>query len=357
MLIPAILSKDESRVKALVEEGFLDDLYEVDSKGNTPLIYAVWVGLPGIVAIFLERGANLDAINLKGENALHVCAVHGDSATATILVEAGANLETVGSPDGARPLHMAAQVGNVEVAQVFLSAGAMVDARTSNGQTALYIAALAGQAGFFRFLVRSKATLDFSYRGGPSLLELSAGLKNPEFLSILCDAGVIDFKGYALCHAVTTGREESVAVMLKQSSLLLEGLEGIPEEELQTLLRINLNSARDPSGFSALECCFKETCLKPRILRRLIDAGIDTEQWFGVDIKTEFADRRFKGMTDAICRAPAALSVSWGWPIPVDAVEKKATRSKTIFLKPLNLKSTKPRLGVVWAAAFRTKKL
>ena len=351
MLIPAILSKDESRAKALVEEGSLDAHYEVDSKGNTPLIYAVWVGLPGIVAILLKGGANLAATNLMGENALHVCATHGDSVTATILVEAGANLETVGSFDGARPLHMAAQAGNEEVAKVFLDAGAMVDARTSNGQTALYIAASAGQAGVFRLLVRSRATLDFSYNGGPCLLELSAGLQNPEFLTILCDADVVDSKGFALCHAVTTGREESVEVLLQHSSLLLQG---ISEEKLEIMSFIYVNSARERcTGFSALECCFKETSLKPRILRRLIDAGIDAEQWFGVDVNTKFSDGRFQRMTDAICRAPAVVSVSWGWPRPSEAVEKKATASKKIFLRPR--RSTKPRLRVVWAAAFRTK--
>lgn len=342
----AIKSKDESRAKALVEEGNLDELDEGDDRGNTALIYAVWVGLSSIVGILLRRGVNLTKSNLLGANALHVCATHGDAATATILVEAGANVETVGSFDGARPLHMAAQAGNVEVVQVFLSAGAMVDATTSKGRTALYMAASSGHARVFSLLFRCKANLGFS---GYELLKLSAGFCNPEILSNICDAGVVDFRGYALCHAVTTGQEESVKILLQHSCE--RERERIPEELLQKVVYIYVNSARDASGFSALECCFKESSLRTRILRRLIDAGIDTDQWFRVDISKKYKDGCLQGMLDAVCRAPAVRAISWGWPgtTSAGAGAKSAVvaGAKTIFLKP------RPR--VVWAAAFRKK--
>lgn len=359
----AIKSKDESRAKALVEEGDLDELDEGDHKGNTALIYAVWKGLPSIVGILLRRGVDLTKSNLLGANALHVCATHGDGATATILVEAGANVETVGSFDGARPLHMAAQAGNVEVVQVFLSAGAMVDARTSKGRTALYMAAYGGHARVFSLLFRSKASLGLSAleKGFSALefLKLSSGFCNPEILSIICDAGVVDFRGYALCHAVTMGREESVKILLQHSCE--RERERISEDLLQKLVYIYVNSARDASGASALECCFKESSLRPRILRRLIDAGIDTDQWFRVDISPKDKDVRLQGMLDDICRAPAVRAVSWGWPqsagakssVVPGAKSSEVAGAKTIFLK--NLRPTKPRPRVVWAAAFRKK--
>lgn len=361
LLHSAIKSKDESRVKALVQRANLDELNQFDLKGNTALMYAASLRLPRVVGLLLRRGVDFAAANLIGANALHFCATHGDAATATSLVEAGANLETVGSFGGARPLHMAAQAGNFEVVQVFLGAGAMVDARTSNGQTALYIAAAHEQVRVFKLLLRSKASLDFDCNGvtlkglgGPRLLKLAAGFQNPEILASICDTGVVDFRGYALCHAVTTGREESVKLLLQHSCERERGT--LPEELLQKLMYIYVNSARDSSGFSALECCFKESSLRPRIMRRLIDAGMDTDSWFGVETSTKDEDGRLQGMLDAICRAPAVRAVSWGWPTVDTGAEKRKTRDSehsTIVPRRLN---PKPRPRVLWAAAFRKKK-
>lgn len=362
-LCQAILKRDGSRAETLISSGDID-INECDPTGGTPLIYASGLNFFHIVDMLVERGVDLAAMNYTGSNALHVCATHGGSAIASSLVGAGADVEAVNGISGGRPLQMAAESGNLEVVEVLLGAGAMVDATTPNGATPIFLASRSGRDRVVGVLLRAKANWKLTYLGltalgvavsfqqnavlrefqeqvgfqpgvtyagqaGPGFLKFAAEVQNIGMMSILCNGGVLDSRGEALGCAVTFGREESVKFLLQKAYERGVGVEN-----------------------STLECCFAPNCLKPRILRRLIDAGVDVTNPNVVGEttgETGETDGRLEAMVRLLKQVPAIRGVSWGWPAGESSTK---TKTKTLVVKHKHLK---PKPRVVLAALFRKK--
>jgi ankyrin repeat protein len=68
-------------------------------------------------------------------------------------------------------LHLAAIVGNVEVASLLISAGAVVDKRDGYGRTAMHFAALCGDTDMMALLVDNGAEINVSDNDGYSVLD------------------------------------------------------------------------------------------------------------------------------------------------------------------------------------------
>lgn len=62
----------------------------------TPLMYAVMFGFISASATLIRCGADLDAVNGKGQTALHICANYGQTRIAMFLLRVG---------QGNHPLH------------------------------------------------------------------------------------------------------------------------------------------------------------------------------------------------------------------------------------------------------------
>ncbi|KAK7867803.1 hypothetical protein R5R35_001215 [Gryllus longicercus] len=119
------------------EEGRLSDVRRLihsgayvnytDRYGSTPLVYAVFNDHADVVSLLLQRGADVNAVNLAGNSALHWAAMRDPSGRCVeLLVRAGAD---VNARDlyGATPLHWAAQCNNEEAVRALLAAGARRD--------------------------------------------------------------------------------------------------------------------------------------------------------------------------------------------------------------------------------------
>jgi ankyrin repeat protein len=104
---------------------------------------AAFFGHPDVVALLLERGADVDAVARNEQvrtTALQAAAASGDNESARLLVEAGADVN-VAQPGGFTPLHAAAANGNDELAVLLLEHGADRTALTDGGKTAADLAA------------------------------------------------------------------------------------------------------------------------------------------------------------------------------------------------------------------------
>ena len=55
----------------------------------TPLMYAVMFGFISASAALARCGAALDAVNDKGQSALHICAAYGQTRLAMFLLRLG----------------------------------------------------------------------------------------------------------------------------------------------------------------------------------------------------------------------------------------------------------------------------
>jgi hypothetical protein len=74
----------------------------------------------------------VNALNAYGETPLHIAAMVGNAEIVDLLLDAGAHVNAQ-LPDGSTPLHSAMRAGNHEVARHLLKSGAYPDARTRSG--------------------------------------------------------------------------------------------------------------------------------------------------------------------------------------------------------------------------------
>lgn len=97
------------------------------------------------VADLLRQGADVNQALGDGMTALHLAAEEGDVELAQLMIRAGAELSS-GTRIGAyTPLHLASRNGNAGVVKALLAAGADVNAATSNsGVLPVHLAAAAG---------------------------------------------------------------------------------------------------------------------------------------------------------------------------------------------------------------------
>ncbi|XP_057234649.1 ankyrin repeat and SOCS box protein 1 [Malurus melanocephalus] len=181
----------------------------------TPLRIAATAGHGPCVDFLLQKGAEIDLVDVKGQTALYVAVVNGHLECARILLEAGAD------PNGSRhhrstPVYHAARVGRADILRELIRYGADVDvnqqlAGRGPGQAArplttlvvcpLYISAAYHHLPCFRLLLQAGANPDFNCRGpvdvrgfsrGSPLSVLDAVLRHgcePAFVRLLVDFG------------------------------------------------------------------------------------------------------------------------------------------------------------------------
>ncbi|TDI43981.1 MAG: ankyrin repeat domain-containing protein [Acidobacteria bacterium] len=105
------------------------------------------------VRTLLQQGADVNAAQGDGMTALHWAAELGDAEMAEMLVYAGANVEAETRVGHYTPLHVACRNASAAVAEILLEAGSNVMARTMPaGSTPLHLAAASGSADIVRSL-------------------------------------------------------------------------------------------------------------------------------------------------------------------------------------------------------------
>src|SRR6185295_14892312 len=94
----------------------------------------------------LKQAVDVNAPQGDGMTALHWAAMKNDADLAQTLLYAGANLRATTRIGSYTPLILAAREGYAVVMEPLLAAGADVNAKTSNGTTAVMLAAQSGSA-------------------------------------------------------------------------------------------------------------------------------------------------------------------------------------------------------------------
>uniref|UniRef100_A0A8C5U6J9 Ankyrin repeat and SOCS box containing 1 n=1 Tax=Malurus cyaneus samueli TaxID=2593467 RepID=A0A8C5U6J9_9PASS len=166
----------------------------------TPLRIAATAGHGPCVDFLLQKGAEIDLVDVKGQTALYVAVVNGHLECARILLEAGAD------PNGSRhhrstPVYHAARVGRADILRELIRYGADVDvnqqlAGRGPGQaarplTTLVVCPLYISGGQPDFNCRGPVDVRGFSRGSP-LSVLDAVLRHgcePAFVRLLVDFG------------------------------------------------------------------------------------------------------------------------------------------------------------------------
>ena len=204
-LMWALAAKHPSVAERLVEGGA--DVQARSKAGFTPLTFAAQQGDMDSVRMLLAAGADVNETSLEFGNVLTMASASGHQALSIFLLEKGADPN---SPDshGVTPLHHAVQQGLAtlngisyddfyrllppnmpELVKALLAHGADPNARTTEsvplgpegrsqrrtGHTALFLAALSGDAEIIRVLADNGADVLLAARGNTTPLMAAAG--------------------------------------------------------------------------------------------------------------------------------------------------------------------------------------
>ncbi len=194
-------------------ERLLSGGWNVDAPGwmgETPLHSAARRGLPEIALVLIRRGANVNARRPdRLETPLHFAS---NAEVGRVLIEHGAEVEAL-DWSGRTPLHWAAQVGLVDVADLLIQGGADVDRQEQDGSTPLHWAAQEGHHEIVRLLLARGAKPDVKNQAGSTPLHWGAWRGKlqavEELLRAGANPGIRDRSGKTPLHeARATGRQE-----------------------------------------------------------------------------------------------------------------------------------------------------
>lgn len=239
----------------------------------TPLMVAAEEGFLRIIRVLLRFGAGVSVRNDRGHTALHISVRNKHLAVTKALIKAGADLEAKADffatmPEaiqGNTPLHVAAGAGFCEGIVALVDAGATVNSRLNNGSTPLYLAGCCGRVEAVRVLLRAKANLQSgAHEGDTVALEGSAHMNHEDIVALLCDFGVVDTHGSALCAAVDGRAEACVKLLLRRRG---------GHADIDARAYINSANGRDSLLLYIFELGRFHA---PRIARILLDHGADT---------------------------------------------------------------------------------
>jgi ankyrin repeat protein len=139
----AIDSGNENVVRSLLALGA--DLEERMGNFNmTSLLFAAYKGKLAIVKILLEKGADVNARDMIEWSVLHWAAYKGDPGVLQILLDNGAlhliDVTAKSREPGDTPLHAAAKLNMIAVAQMLVERGARVNPKNDKGMTPYQVA-------------------------------------------------------------------------------------------------------------------------------------------------------------------------------------------------------------------------
>jgi hypothetical protein len=145
----AIELGDTRAARAWLDAGLHPDF--LADRIGTGLMIAAWEGNIPMMELFVARGANINAVNAAGEQALLHAAWRGRTDAVRWLLDRGAQLNRPGLNWSA--LHYAVFAGHVETAKALVARGADINATSTNGSSPLMMAAREGQDGIAQMLV------------------------------------------------------------------------------------------------------------------------------------------------------------------------------------------------------------
>ena len=175
---------------ALIENGA--DVDSSDQVGRTPLMHAGTSKNPVAVRLLIESDANVNAKDTFIGGPLAWTSGFGTAESVQDLVDAGAQVETVGAATGYTPLIWASGFGDPKSIPVLIEAGANIEAKdTVDGGTALMHASRTGKIDGVQTLLEAGANVKAVDRNGKSAFLNAAGHSSgsKEKVLVLIEAG------------------------------------------------------------------------------------------------------------------------------------------------------------------------
>src|SRR5688572_18416244 len=168
-----------------------------DALEGLPLAVAARLGHLEMLHLLLDAGADPNRSGPRGQTPLALAVIHRQDETIDLLLEAGANPDG-GSQSSTRPLLFAI---DAEVAERLLQAGASVDARDTNGGTALMNAAILGDSALVDLLLEHRADVNATDKAGRPALLYATVARYGEIRKRLLAAGADPLPGHEIARS------------------------------------------------------------------------------------------------------------------------------------------------------------
>ncbi len=147
----AISQNNMDLLQILIENGADINYSGEDSQLATPLMTASRLGLDNVVRILLTRNANINAVDINGNTALHTAAGNSQLSVIKLLLEKNPNLD-IQNKVGNTALHLSVISGNIDIVGELVLKGANTRIRNNDGRYPMDIARANHSAAIFEIL-------------------------------------------------------------------------------------------------------------------------------------------------------------------------------------------------------------
>ena len=191
LLLLSIKRRKHKLFKALLP--FTKNFNVKNDQGKTALHLAVEESDFALAKLLLDNGADINTQDREGNSVLHSLAFWGDAKGAKFLLQYKPTLDLLNNEER-QAVHEFAFWGKADVMKVFVEAGAKLDGRCANGQTALHLAIRQNKLKVVDFILsqkNAKALLALKNERGftPLHMALSSFQSSEELIKKLIDAG------------------------------------------------------------------------------------------------------------------------------------------------------------------------
>lgn len=212
-------------IKLLLERGA--DIEAVDVDGDTPLHWAAFRGHTDAIEYLLTGGARIDAVNFEQSTPLLYASKRNHYDAVEWLVRKGADLELANDYGRTPLLWVAREQGDLPMARLLIRLGADVNARDISGDTPLSLAAWRGFRALVALLLDNGATVDLPLNIQVQLLDSAVDRGLDRLYRKLMDAGlevpVDGKKGRNLLHVAAGGGSAEIVRDLVDRGAEIDG--------------------------------------------------------------------------------------------------------------------------------------
>ncbi|XP_054638984.1 B-cell lymphoma 3 protein [Dunckerocampus dactyliophorus] len=154
----AVITQQVNMVDALLRAGA--DPSALDRNGQTAMHLCCEYNHRGCLSVVLSLPSSstcLEMRNYEGLSPLHVAVIRSHTDLSTMLLDAGADINTMDIKSGQSPLILAVESNNAEMVHFLIESGCDVNRPSYSGNTALHSACGRGQADMVRLLLKNGA--------------------------------------------------------------------------------------------------------------------------------------------------------------------------------------------------------